>query len=258
MSSFLYLALGVLTAICIIFFGAVWSPDRVGSSLSFQTGLAAYFFEYYGALLVWALTPIWLSLSLGRKESRNLERSRFLRANLSLILFLNMSVIGTAFWYLVWAPSIAGFLPDQFQRSFEYFVVLALLQHIGILVIWLAGAQADSISNEFISAGAVGIGRKESLSECVENAASILLAKSNNDPLVKKQIDNLLEDIRMLPRFTNQAGFSKAFKLINGWSETQLKNFSSFAPNLSDSQATLDAFANETKSVCKRISKIQN
>jgi hypothetical protein len=92
----------------------------------------------------------------------------------------------------------------------------------------------------------------------VEATALVLLQKTNNDPLVKKQVDNLLEDIRMLPRFTNQAGFSKALKLINAWSETQLKNFSSFASNLADSQATLDVFVNETKLVCQSISKIQN
>lgn len=252
MSSFLYLALGVLSSIFIVFVGWLWAPEALDS------GLAITYVKYYGALLVFAMTPLWLSLSLGRDDSRSLERSSFLRANLSFVLLGNIFVVGFEFFKWVWSPALTAFLDVQLQYSFEIFVVLVLLQHIGILVIWLAGAQAESINNEFINAGAVGIGRKENLSEFVETTASVLLQKTNNDPLVKKQINNLLEDIRMLPRFTNQVGFSKALKLINGWSETQLKNFSSFAPNLADSQATLDVFVNETKLVCKSISKIQN
>ena len=161
------------------------------------------------------------------------------------------------FFYFIYSRA-GGYSSEFFSDSFETFVVVILFQHILLLVLWLAAAQASKVSDEFISAGAVGIGRKENLSECVETTASVLLQKTNNDPLVKKQIDNLLEDIRMLPRFTNQVGFSKALKLINGWSENQLKSFSSFAPNLVDSQATLDAFVNDTKLVCKSISKIQN
>ena len=248
----MYLALGILSSLFIVFVGWLWAPDGLNS------GFAMPNIKYYGALLAFAMTPIWLSLSLGRDDSRSLERSSFLRANLSFILFGNIFFVGFEFFKWVWSPAVYASLDVQQQYSFEIFVVLVLLQHIGIFVIWLAGAQADSINNEFITAGAVGIGRKENLSECVETTASVLLQKTNNDPLVKKQIDNLLEDIRMLPRFTNQPGFSKAFKLINGWSETQLQNFSSFAPNLTDSQATVDTFVNETKLVCKSISKIQN
>ena len=161
------------------------------------------------------------------------------------------------FLSFVWLPGL-GYTSETFRYFFEIYVVLALFQHIFLLVVWLGAAQVTAVSDEFITAGAVGVGRKENLSECVETTASVLLQKTNNDPLVKKQVDNLLEDIRMLPRFTNQAGFSKAFKLINAWSEAQLKNFSSFAPNLVESQATLDSFVNETKLVCKSISKIQN
>jgi len=180
-----------------------------------------------------------------------------LRANLSFMLALNLVLVGLEFLFFVYMPGI-GYTSDTFRYFFELYIVLALFQHFFLLVVWLSAAQVNAVSDEFITAGAVGIGRKENLSECVETTASVLLQKTNNDPLVKKQIDNLLEDIRMLPRFTNQLGFSKAFKLINGWSEAQLQNFSSFAPNLIESQATLDAFVNETKLVCKSISKIQN
>jgi len=252
MSSFLYLALGILSSIFIVFVGWLWAPAGL------ESGLAITYIKYYGALLLFALTPIWLSLSLGRDDSRSLERSSFLRANFSYLLVLNMLFVALEFLYFVYNRAGVINASESFSDSFKVFVVVILFQHILLLVVWLAAAQASAVSNEFITAGAVGIGRKENLSECVETTASVLLQKTNNDPLVKKQVDNLIEDIRMLPRFTNQTGFSKAFKLINGWSETQLKNFSSFAPNLVDSQATLDTFVNETKLVCKSISNIQN
>jgi hypothetical protein len=251
MSSFLYLALGFLCSASIVFVGWLWAPEGLNS------GLVMPNIKYSGALLIFALSPIWLSLSLGRDDSRKLEQSSFLRANLSFMLALNLVLVALEFLFLVWLPGI-GYTSETFRYFFEIYVVLALFQHIFLLVVWLGAAQVTAVGDEFITAGAVGIGRKENLSERVETTASVLLQKTNNDPLVKKQVDNLLEEIRMLPRFTNQDGFSKALKLINGWSETQLKNFSSFAPNLTDSQATLDVFINETKLVCKSISKIQN
>jgi len=251
MSSFLYLALGFLCSASIVFVGWLWAPEGLNS------GLVVPNIKYSGALLIFALSPIWLSLSLGRDDSRKLEQSSFLRANLSFMLALNLVLVALEFLFLVWLPGI-GYTSETFRYFFEIYVVLALFQHIFLLVVWLGAAQVTAVGDEFITAGAVGIGRKENLSERVETTASVLLQKTNNDPLVKKQVDNLLEEIRMLPRFTNQDGFSKALKLINGWSETQLKNFSSFAPNLTDSQATLDVFINETKLVCKSISKIQN
>jgi len=251
MSSFLYLALGALSSIFIVFVGWLWAPEGLNS------GLVMPNIKYSGALLIFALSPIWLSLSLGRDDSRKLEKSSFLRANLSFMLALNLILVALEFLFFVWLPGLS-YTSETFRYFFEIYVVLVLFQHIFLLVIWLGAAQVNAVSDEFITAGAVGVGRKENLSECVETTASALLQKTNNDPLVKKQVDNLLEDIRMLPRFTNQAGFSKAFKLINAWSETQIKNFSSFAPNLEGSQATLDAFVNDTKLVCKSISKIQN
>lgn len=252
MSSFLYLALGFVSSIFIIFVGWLWAPEGL------DTGLAITYTKYYGALVVFALAPIWLTLSLGRGDSRSLEKSSFLRANISYFLALNLLLVTIEFWMFIWIPGRTVYSPDSFRYGFEVYVVAILLQHILLLVLWLGAAQVTAVATEFTNVGAVGIGRKENLTECVETTALVLLQKSNNDPLIKKQINNLLEDIRMLPRFTNQVGFSKAFKLINGWSETQLKNFSSFAPNLADSQATLDVFINETKLVCKSISKIQN
>jgi len=252
MSSFLYLALGVVSSIFIVFVGWLWAPEGL------DTGLAITYYKYYGALVVFALAPILLTLSLGRNDSRSLEKSSFLRANISYFLALNLLLVAIEFWIFVWMPGHSIYSPNSFQYWFEIYAVVILFQYILLLVVWLGAAQVTAVATEFTNAGAVGIGRKENLSECVENTASVLLQKTNNDPLVKKHIENLLEDIRMLPRFTNQVGFSKALKLINGWSETQLKNFSSFAPNLADSQAILDSFVNETKLACKSISRIQN
>ena len=257
MNPALYVAIGVLTSIFFTLIGWLYSPIYQWGTSSIDSGLTSDAIYYYLALLVWVLTPIWFSLAFARSDTKNLVRNSFLRANIATFLFINILLVGSEFiFWILNGPPHSDSLGNLYAR---YFLVI-FFQHIFLLIIWVSAASTHKTSAEFISASNVGASRKINFNEKIITTSESIIKNVNNashKAVINKQIDLLLEEVRFLTNFTSQAEFSKAFSLLNSWSDTQIANFANFSEDTASSEIRVAEFKDQTKALCKKLAQIR-
>ena len=236
MSSRLYLFVGVLLGALFAALGLIWAPNL-------NSGLASTSIHYYLALVSWAVTPLLLFMSLGRDESENLNRSSFWRANLAYFLALNVLLVTIEFYNWVM----------QTPASYQAYTTAVLIQYALLAVIWLAAGQVTQIHNEFENAAAVGGARKENLQEHIEATAQTLYQLTKHHPSVKKSVDQLLDELRFVPKFTSQTELSRLSQLVHAWSNDQIALFQSITADGEQASSQLEAFQRDTKTLSQKL-----
>jgi hypothetical protein len=199
--------------------------------------------HYYLALASWAVTPLLLFMFLGRDESVNLNRSSFWRANLAYFLALNLLLVTIEFYNWVM----------QTPASYQTYTTAVLIQYALLALIWLAAGQVSHIHNEFENTAAVGAGRKENLQEHIEATAQTLYQLTNHHPSVKKSVDQLLDELRFVPKYTSQTELSRLSQLVHGWSSDQVGLFQDFTADGDQASKQLEAFQRDTRTLSQKL-----
>jgi hypothetical protein len=252
-----YIGIGVLASILFTLVGWLYSPIYQWGTSSIDSGLMSDAVYYYLALLLWVLTPIWVALAFARSDTKNLTRNSFLRANISFFLFANMLLVSLEFiFWILNGPPYSDSLNNLYIRYF----LATFFQHIFLLLIWLSAASVHKTSNEFITAANIGSARKVNFNEKII-ATSELILKNVKDAKQKiaidRQINMLLEEVRFLTNFTSQSEFSKAFDLLNSWSDIQVANFGNFPEDSESAEKKISEFKDQTKALCKKLALIR-
>jgi hypothetical protein len=251
MNRIFLLSLAVLTSILISIIGFTYSPIYEYGTLQISSGLSSDAVIYYLALLIWALTPFWICLAFVKNYIDDLNKNSVSRIIIIFTLILNLAVVSYSFWTLVITS------PQQYIRYF----LLMFVTHLIILIIWNVANYQKNIASEFITSASVGSARKENLSKKIELTSEIILQNLGNSPLrieVKKQIDLLQEDIRLIPNFISQDAISKLVILVDSWAEDQKLIFSNQANGLDIDKNNFDVFNSQTKALSKKISQLKN
>jgi hypothetical protein len=238
MSSRLYLFVGVLAAALIMALGLLWAPNL-------NTGLAADSAHYFLSLAAWAVTPIFLFISLGREDTADLKRNSFWRANLSFFLAIQVLLVGAEFYYWVLKTPI----------SYRSYYTWVMIQYVVLAIIWLAASQVHHIHQEFENAATVGGARKTNLRDHIEETAQTLYQLTKHHAQVKKSVDLLLDELRFLPKFTSQDELSRLSSLVHQWSDSQVSAFQGFDHENSGAADVLEAFQRDTKTLSQKIAQ---
>jgi hypothetical protein len=212
-----------------------------------DTGFAIDSYNYMAASAMWIISPMFLYGFLIFKESNTLKKSAYSLNSGALLLFL--SLVSVSYFYYSDVHLEADYKSFWVRTAIQYFVLIGLL---------LALYRTREIADEITSNHELNWIRKSDLKSIVESMCDEILVTTANNPVVKKNLALLIEEIQFLPNQVPMNKYKEFNQEIRDLKSSGDEIFKDYSVALVDGEQKINDYVLKIKKVQKLLANYKN
>ena len=213
-----------------------------------DTGLAIDSYNYMAASAMWIVSPMFFYGFLIYKTNSPLKKSGY-SLNLASLILLSSTVIVSLLYYVHVKGVEVDYKSFWIRTAIQYFVL------IGFLLVLL---RTREIADEITTNHELNLIRKSDLKLNVESMCDEILVACAKNPLVKKNLDLLIEEIQFLPNQIPMHKYKEFNQELRDLKSSGDQIFKDYSVALVDGEQKVNDYVLRVKKAQKLLANYKN